>query len=51
MGNWFVGFLYFLQTAHRVLRTLVMNCPGFGETLSAPAHSHLCEKVAALGRS
>lgn len=45
----FVGFPHFLQTFHRFLRTLVMNCPEFRETLSAGAHSHLCEKVAALG--
>lgn len=51
VGNWFVGFPHFLQTSHRVLRTLVMNGPEFRETLSAPAHSHLCEKVAVLRRS
>lgn len=28
-----------------------MNCPEFRETLSAGAHGHLCEKVAALGRA
>lgn len=30
--------------------TLVMNCPEFRDTLGAPAHRHLCEKVVALRR-